>query len=61
MANRICNYDFDVIYDSVSKSIRHLEKCSYAYESDRDIIKDLINMTAIISNNLNRLEYVEDE
>lgn len=61
MTQPMYNYDFDVIYQGLSQSIRHTEKCSYTHESNREAVEELIQMAEGVLYNLMKLEFVEGD
>ena len=57
MSYRMCNHDFDVVYQGISQSIRHTEKYSYILETDRETVEELIEMAEVLLKNLQGLDF----
>lgn len=55
------NYDFDVVYQGLSQSIRHTEKCTHTHESNREAIEELIQMAEGVLHNLIKIEFREGD
>lgn len=61
MTYRMCNYDYDVVYQGLSQSIRHTSKCSYAYSENKEAIAELIQMAETVIKNLSQIEFIDME
>lgn len=58
---RMYNYDYGVINEGLRSALRHSEKCTCAYESDREAIEELIQLAEGVLYSLTKLEFVSDE
>lgn len=61
MSHPMYNYDFDVVYQGLSQSLRHVEKCLCTHESNREAVEELIQMAEGVLHNLMKLEFVDGD
>jgi hypothetical protein len=55
------NHDYGVINDSLRKALRHAEKCTFVFESDREAIEEVIQLAEGVLYHLVNLDFVEDD
>jgi hypothetical protein len=59
MGQPMYNHDFDVVYQGLSQSVRHTEKCTHTHESNREAVEELIQMAEGVLHSLNKLEFLD--
>ncbi|STO12784.1 Uncharacterised protein [[Flavobacterium] thermophilum] len=58
---KMCNYDYDVIYSGLCKSLYYLERIGFANIEDKDAIDELIEMTKNVLNKLTTIELIDED
>jgi hypothetical protein len=61
MGYRMCNYDYDVVYQGLSQSIRHTSECTHTSTCNAEAIKELIEMSETVTKYLKRIKLLEEE